>query len=105
MYIASHKRFRQNVSSTYIYLLLAFQNCTAEELPTLTVSGDRDNQNDAINGQLEVFKGQLLLLDAACVVEENKAARGISSLLEVCETLYCTLKPISWRMVDYVSSQ
>ena len=75
-----------------------------EEIPKFTIPEDRDSQNDAINGQLEVFKGQLLILDAACAAEESKAARGISSLLEVCETLYCTLKPFSWRIVDYVSN-
>ena len=65
---------------------------------------DRDSQNDAVNGQLEVFKGQLMLLDAACEDEESKAARGMPSLLDVCETLYCTLKPTSWKIIDYVRS-
>ena len=69
-----------------------------------TIPEDRDSQNDAVNGQLEIFKGQLLLLDAACEDEENKAARGIPSLLDVCETLYCTLKPTSWKLIDYVRS-
>ena len=88
-----------------MYSVYAFQSCTIENIPEFTIPEDRDSQNDAINAQLEVFKGQLLLLDAACAVEESKAARGISSLLEVCETLYCTLKPLSWNIVDYVRSQ
>lgn len=70
-----------------------------------TLPKDRDSQNDVINSQLEIFKGRLLLLDAACKDEESKSARGMSSLLKVCEVLYCTLKPISWKMVDYVRTQ
>jgi len=50
-----------------------------------------------------VLKGQLALLDAACKVEECKANKGIPSLLEVCGVLRCTLQPLSWKIVDYVS--
>ena len=69
-----------------------------------TIPEDRDSQNDVVNGQLEIFRGQLLLLDATCEDEEDKASRGMASLLDVCEILYCTLKPTSWKMIDYVRS-
>ena len=64
---------------------------------------DREQENDLINGQLEVFKGRLELLDAACKVEECKANKGMPSQVEVCGTLQCTLQPLSWKIVDYVS--
>ena len=46
-----------------------------------------------------------MLLDVACGDEEEKATKGVPSLLDVCEILYCTLKPTSWKIIDYVSTR
>ena len=81
------------------------ENCDkCEETPSQTLTKDRDEQNDAINHQLEKIKAQLVLFDAPCehysdiTVNENRFMFGL------CKTLRSELQIFTKNIAQYVST-
>ena len=66
-------------------------------IPFLTLTSDRDEQNDLINGQLETILGILQGWNVRCATEVD------SSVLDACESLEDAVLTLAQALRDYVS--
>ena len=72
------------------------------DLPTQTVTSDRDEQNDAVYGRMWVLTKRLLLLDDYCMTENNTEDNTTSSVSILCETVRSELHRFTQKITNYV---
>jgi len=80
-------------------------NCKkCEKTPSLTLTEDRDEQNDAINGLQEKIKVQLVLFDAPCERYSNITFNENRFIFGLCKTLRNELQLFTKSIAQYVSA-
>ena len=80
------------------------ENCkTCVETPSIQITEDRDEQNDAINGRLEKIKAQLVLFDAPCACVDITSDQ-FPLMFGLCDTLRNKLQQFTKSIAQYVSS-
>ena len=70
--------------------------------PKQSVTDDRDEQNDAVYGQMRILKKQLLLLDDHSTTKNSTEDNTTSSRSILCENVLDELRQFTQNMTNYV---
>ena len=101
MFIAVSYVCISTVHDLYVYSFHNLQACGDDcDLPVVTLTDDRDEQNDAVNGRLQILQSQLLQLDDYCSAEGTVIDTPPSSTL--CETVQSELQQLTQKIAVYV---
>ncbi|XP_065914603.1 uncharacterized protein [Dysidea avara] len=73
------------------------------DIPVVTLTDDRDVQNDAVNGRLQILQSQLLQLDDYCSAEGTVIDTPPSSTL--CETVRNELQQLTQKIAVYLEKE